>query len=124
MLSPSQRIIVAQRISVKARTFKAGEGAWLDYYANCEFDWLAIVLLPGPGQLGRRFFIAPKTVTDERLHHPKGKDPKDKYCRLDKVAKVFSEFENNFQLTLPMRNGRDEFKVAHHPQVGSGVQSY
>jgi hypothetical protein len=91
-----------QRISVKARTFRAGEGAFLDYYANCEFDWLAIVLLPGPGQVDRRFFIVPKAVADDRLHHPRGKDPNDKYCRLDKVAKIFREFENNFQLSIPM----------------------
>lgn len=92
-----------ERISVRSRTFRAGEGAFLDYDANGEFDWLAAVLLPGPGQTGRKFFITPKAVADKRLHHPKGKDPSDKYCRLDKVAGLFAEFENNFRL-LPTGN--------------------
>jgi hypothetical protein len=42
------------------------------------------------GQIARRFFIAPKAVADERLHHPKGQDPNDKYCRIDKVAEIFA----------------------------------
>jgi hypothetical protein len=99
-----------QRISVRSRTFRVGEGAFLDYYANCEFDWLAIVLLPASGQMGRRFFIVPKAVADERLHHPKGKDPKEKYCRIDKVAKIFAVFENNFRLSLPTKNGATNSK--------------
>jgi len=90
-----------QRISVRSRTYKAAEGYWLDYYAKSEFDWLAVVLLPGPGQASRRFFIIPKVVSDERLHHPKGKDPNDKYCRIDRVAKTFAEFEDNFSLVTP-----------------------
>jgi len=93
-----------QRISVRSRTYKAAEGYWLDYYAKSEFDWLAVVLLPGPGQASRRIFIIPKVASDERLHHPKGKDPNEKYCRIDRVGEIFAEFGNNFSLISPARS--------------------
>jgi hypothetical protein len=87
-----------QRISVKARTFKRCEGYWLDYWGTDEFDWLACVLLPGDEQPGRRFFLIPRALADTKLHHPKGKDPNDKYCRLDQVPVWFAKYENNFRL--------------------------
>jgi hypothetical protein len=31
-----------------------------------EFDWLAVVILPGPGCDRRRFFIVPRDLADER----------------------------------------------------------
>jgi hypothetical protein len=37
----------AQRISVKSRTFKRGGDTFVVYDARDQFDWLAIVLLPG-----------------------------------------------------------------------------
>ncbi len=88
-----------QRISVKSRTFKRGGDTFVDYWAKDQFDWLAIVLLPGADQLRRRFFIVPKSVADERLGRHKAKFPDDKYLRQDRIAEDLSEFEDNFCLS-------------------------
>lgn len=55
---PSQ---TPQRVSVKARTFKSGN--FVGYDQLDVFDWLAIVILPGPGCEHRRIFILPR-LTD------------------------------------------------------------
>jgi hypothetical protein len=89
-----------QRISVKSRTFKLGGGDFAGYDAKDQFDWLAIVLLPGADQLQRRFFIAPKAIADIRMQRVKATYPYDRYLRLDKVAAVLSEFEGNFCLSV------------------------
>jgi hypothetical protein len=89
----------AQRISVKSRTFKRGGGTFVDWDARDQFDWLAIVLLPGADESARRFFIVPKAIADARAQRPRAKDPDDKYWQLDKVADVLLEFENNFRLS-------------------------
>lgn len=88
-----------QRISVKSRTFKHGSDAFVDYDAKDQFDWLAIVLLPGAGQPQRRVFIVPKAIADTRAFRPKSKFPDEMYWRHDKVAKILSEFENNYCLS-------------------------
>jgi hypothetical protein len=88
-----------QRISVKSRTFKRGGDTFVDYWAKDQFDWLAIVLLPGADQPQRRIFIVPKNVADARGLRPKSKSPDDIYWRLDRVAEALSEFENNFCLS-------------------------
>ena len=56
----------AQQLSVKSRT-KAGPDKFADYWATHEFDWLAIVLLPGAEQLRRRISIILRDVADSRL---------------------------------------------------------
>jgi len=66
------------------------------------FDWLAIVLLPGEDQPGRRIFLIPRSIADARAKHdsPTSKTQTERYWRQDKVAEVSSEFENNFCLSL------------------------
>lgn len=89
-----------QRISVKARTFKRGGDTFADYWGKDQFDWLAIVLLPGGDQLTRRTFIVPRSVADARTPPRKTKEPDDRYWRLDKVADVWPEFEDNYCLSM------------------------
>ena len=90
-----------QRISVKARTFKRGGDAFVDYWGKDEFDWLAIVLLPGAGQSRRRIFIVPRSVADAQTSKRKTKQPDDRYWRLDRVAEALSEYEDNYKLSKP-----------------------
>lgn len=95
-----------QRISVKSRTFKRGGDTFVEYDGKDQFDWLAIVLLPGAEQSKRRFFIVPKIIADERAGQHKTKFPDDKYWRQDKIAESLAEFEDNFCLSatgLPFR---------------------
>lgn len=54
-----------QRISVKTRTYGRTSQS-VGYNDVDEFDWLAVVVLPGPGCDRRRFFILPRHVADER----------------------------------------------------------
>lgn len=54
----------AQRISVKSRTFKRGP-AYLEYNAPDIFDWLAVVLLPGIGEIERQIFLIPRQFADD-----------------------------------------------------------
>src|SRR5215472_11738985 len=54
-----------QRISVKTRTYSRQIAGYNDID---EFDWLAVVVLPGPGLDHRRFFIVPRKVADRRAH--------------------------------------------------------
>ena len=56
-----------QRISVKTRTF-AKSGTFVGYDESDAFDWLAIVILPGPGLTTRRIFIVPRKVADDRSY--------------------------------------------------------
>jgi len=93
-----------QRISVKARTFKRGGDSFVDYWGKDEFDWLAIVLLPGADQSKRRIFIVPRTVADDRTPVRITKKPDDRYWRLDRVAEALSEFEDNYCLSETGRN--------------------
>jgi hypothetical protein len=70
--------------------------------ASDQFDWLAIVLLPGEDQAGRRIFLVPRNVADARAKQdkPTSKTKTERYWRQDKVAEVLSEFEGNFGLSL------------------------
>jgi hypothetical protein len=91
-----------QRISVKSRTFKRGRDAYVEYNIKDEsFDWLAIVLLPGEGQDKRRYFIIPKCISDARFRRygPLTKNHDITSVRVDEIACVVSEFENNFKLS-------------------------
>jgi hypothetical protein len=91
-----------QRISVKSRTFK-GENV-VEYKPKDEFDWLAIVLLPGEGQLERRIFIVPRDVADAQTLRPKSKQDHVWYEQ-DKIPTLLAEFENNFCLLPKGRSG-------------------
>ncbi len=64
-----------QRVSVKSRTFRRG-ASFVAYDKHSQFDWLAIVLLPGDGQTQRRTFIIPRHIADARSRKdgPKAKD--------------------------------------------------
>jgi len=91
----------AQRISVKSRTFKRGGATFVEFNTKHQFDWLAIVFLPGADQQTRKIFIIPKAIADARARRNK---PTTKYAdygywRQDKVAEVFPEFENNLRLS-------------------------
>jgi hypothetical protein len=54
-----------QRISVKTRTYGRIDQS-VGYDDIDEFDWLAVVVLLGPGCDRRRFFIVRRSVADER----------------------------------------------------------
>jgi hypothetical protein len=95
-----------QRISVKARAFRRGGASFVEYWGKDQFDWLAIVLLPGADQLRRRTFIVPRIVADFRTPVRKTKEPNDRYWRLDRVADVLSEFEDNYSLSLTGRESK------------------
>ena len=95
-----------QRISVKARTFKRGGDTFVDYWGKDQFDWLAIVLLPGADQLTLRTFIVPRRVADVRTPIRKTKEPNDRYWRLDRVADVLPEFEDNYCLSITGRKAK------------------
>lgn len=89
-----------QRISVKSRTFRRGGTNYVKYDSKDQFDWLAIVLLPGEGQSGRRIFIVPRTIADARaLKDGPTSKTQERYWRPDKVAEILPEFENNFCLS-------------------------
>ena len=90
-----------QRISVKSRTFKKGGDTFVTYKATDQFDWLAIVLLPGGGLSGRKIFIIPRSIADARARRdkPTSKTAHDRYWRQDEIPTIFSAFENNFALS-------------------------
>ncbi len=92
---------IPQRISVKSRTFKRGGDTFVSYEVKDEFDWLAIVLLPGANQVNRRIFIVPRAVADQRASRdrPTSKDADSRYWRQDRIAEVLAEFEDNFCLS-------------------------
>lgn len=56
-----------QRISVKTRTF-AKSNNFVTYNNSDEFDWLAIVIMPGVGLDLRRIFIIPRNVAEKRSY--------------------------------------------------------
>lgn len=85
------------RISVKSRTFKHG-AAYVVYNQNDDFEWLAIVLLPGAEQKQRRYFLLPRSVADS--HFTKPSKTGDRDCLVHSVAKKFARFENNFELSM------------------------
>ena len=91
-----------QRVSVKSRTFKRGSDTFVVYDSRDVFDWLAIVLLPGDDQAGRRIFIVPRAIAEERARRdrPTSRTAHERYWRQDKVAEVLGEFENNFALSV------------------------
>jgi hypothetical protein len=90
-----------QRISVKSRTFKKGPNTYVVYDSRDQFEWLAIVLLPGDDQPNRRIFIVPRGTAGAKARHdkPTAKTAHERYWPQEKVAELFPEFENNFGLS-------------------------
>jgi hypothetical protein len=92
-----------QRVSVKSRTFKRGP-AYLEYDERDEFEWLAIVILPGEDETRRRVFVVPRAVADQRAsRNTKGKNIHFPYFKVEKVATIFEDFEANFTLSTTGR---------------------
>lgn len=87
------------RISVKSRTYIRG-AAFVSFYVDDLFDWLAIVLLNCDHEQNRRIFIIPAAVahSEARRNKPTAKNANARYWRIDEVATRFSRFENNFKL--------------------------
>ena len=88
------------RVSVKSRTFKRGSTTFVSYDVRDNFDWLAIVLLPGAGESRRRIFVVPKAFADAtaRKDSPTSKTANERYWRQDRIPLELARFENNFQL--------------------------
>ena len=84
-----------QRVSVKSRTWKRG-AAYLDYNCHDEFEWLCAVILE---EGRRRLFVVPREVADSQAR--RDRSPRTahlRYFRVDQVADIFAEWENNFTL--------------------------
>jgi hypothetical protein len=95
-----------QRISVKSRTFKLGGSTYVVYNSTDDFDWLAIVLLPGADVKTRRIFVVPRALADDKARRdkPTSKTAHERYWRQDEIPKQFAAYENNFCLS-PDGNG-------------------
>ncbi|MBS3650810.1 hypothetical protein KEU06_19545 [Pseudaminobacter sp. 19-2017] len=89
----------AQRISVKSRTFKRG-AAYVGYNDYDEFDWLAIVLLPGEELCDRTIYVIPRLVAEglARRDKPTSKTAAERYYRVDQVPEIFAGWKSNFGL--------------------------
>ena len=85
-----------QRISVKSYTFTTKSGDFIGYKRADGFDWLAVVILPGPGCEHRRIFIVPRDVADQRSYYAKRRDGQG--IRVNKIMETFGDYENNFSL--------------------------
>jgi hypothetical protein len=69
------------------------------YNVDDPFDWLAIVLLGCGGNKPRRIFVVPKAVADRKARRDRSpKTAHQRYWRVDEVAKVFRNYEDNFKL--------------------------
>jgi hypothetical protein len=98
-----------QRISVKTRTY-ARWGNFVGYSEKDVFDWLAIVILPGPGCQRRRIFIVPRNIAAKRSYPTPRRSGRGFFVeklvkRPDEDREGLADFENNFLLT--------------HEQIGS-----
>ncbi|MGL4729884.1 MAG: hypothetical protein ACRCWO_14135 [Bosea sp. (in: a-proteobacteria)] len=88
-----------QRISVKSRTYKRG-AAFVEYWQKNQFDWLAIVLLPGEKLLERQIYFVPRDVADRlaRRDSMQAKTADQRYWRIDEVERLLGVYRNNFSL--------------------------
>lgn len=91
-----------QRISVKTRTF-AKSGNFVGYGNEDVFDWLAIVILPGPGCEQRRIFIVPREIANKRSYRADPRDGRGFFVhklikRPEQEDEGLADFENNFSL--------------------------
>lgn len=91
---------LAQRISVKARTYKTGS-AFVNYRDVDVFDWLAIVILPGEGQNHRRIYMVPRDAADAVASiYASPKMAGQREFRIDRVQTLFGNYEDNYTLGL------------------------
>ncbi|HLF58867.1 MAG TPA: hypothetical protein VI732_04480 [Alphaproteobacteria bacterium] len=91
-----------QRISVKARTF-AKSGNFVGYAVTDVFEWLAIVILSGPGDDRRRIFLVPREVADKRSHLARFRKGRGFFVhklikRPEEEPEGLADYENNFCL--------------------------
>ena len=95
----------AQRVSVKSRTYKIGGSDFVEYRAEDQFDWLAIVLLFSDNSNKRKTYLIPRSIADQlaKKDRPSSKTANLRYFRIDKVEKLFSAYRNNFTLDLDGR---------------------
>jgi hypothetical protein len=119
------KVGVPQRIYARSRTFKRGGDTFVDFDSTAQFDWWAVVLLPGADQLGRRIFIIPKDVAEirARRNNPATKWGHYRYVRQDKVAEIFPEYENNFRLSptgVPVVPAKPPISALPSPTVLAG----
>ena len=91
----------AQRISVKSRTFRRGP-AYVEYKADDQFDWLAIVILADDGGAERSIYLVPRALADERARcdRPTARTAHLRYFRIDEVDRLFGLFRRNFGLAI------------------------
>jgi hypothetical protein len=92
-----------QRISVKTRTF-AKSGNFVGYSETDPFEWLAIVILPGPGCEQRRIFVVPRDVANKRSYAAPHRGGRGFFVhklikRPDEEREGLADFENNFVLS-------------------------
>ncbi len=86
------------RISVKSRMFRKG-AHYLRYNQNDKFDWLAIVIIGPDSKAARRIYLVPKAIADERTKaHVRGVEHPFRENAIDRIDRIFPEFENNFTL--------------------------
>jgi hypothetical protein len=92
-----------QRISVKTRTY-AKSGNFVGYKESDVFDWLAVMILPGPGCDRRRIFVVPRDIADKRSY-PAPQRAAGRGFWVHKLVKHstdesegLADFENNFSL--------------------------
>ncbi len=107
-----------QRVSVKSRTFKRGGDTFVSYDVKDQFDWIAIVLLPGDGVPDRRIFIVPRDVADKtcRRDSPSSKGADDRYWRQDQIPVLLAAFKDNFGLSpVGVSAGADPPSVSLRP---------
>ncbi len=76
---------VPKRIAVTSAKFTPGE-LDIDVPASDEWDWLAIVVLPGEGEPNRRLFLLPRSAAVRQSY------------RIAEIKSQFGAFENNLQL--------------------------
>ena len=104
-----------QRISVKTRTY-AKSGSFVGYGNDDDFDWLAIVILPGPGCETRRIFVVPCEVAQRRSYLAEPRDGRGFFVHKligwppsplpeTSIAGGYglADYEENFRLSLTSR---------------------
>jgi len=105
----------AQRISVKARTFKAGP-AFVEYNDYDQFDWLAVVLLNALESCERAIYLIPRSECDAKARRdkPTSKTAHLRYYRIDEVERLFAVFRSNFGLANPILSLSPDAGASEH----------
>jgi hypothetical protein len=109
-----------QRVSVKTRTY-VRSGNWVGYSNGDDFEWLAIVVLPGEGSAMRRINIVPLAIADKRSYLAAPRNGRGFFVhKLNELPPVqipieattpaggwgLADYEDNFRLeTNPSRGG-------------------